>query len=301
MHSEALPPARTGALMREAISMHSEALPPARTGAPDHRNASRAARRTPTWPRHGRRRGRRGRWNERRRGHRGLWNGRRHGLLLLLMMMIRRCCDCELHRVHEGSRCRRQRRRRGVEGRARARDCNLRARARDRAELGLEIELISAHELARFSRSVIEKPLEIRPLLELALPDDCNQALSAAIRGNQRDPSTPRARAARCNQAPSAAPCEAIRGHQRPSVAISGHRRPSEVIKGHQRPSEVISELSPASVRASRAAPRPKRVRARAHACAGGRGRRAPARSSPSPSRPRAARSGACTKRREAS
>ena len=186
--------------------MHSEALPPARTGAPDHRNASRAARRTATWPRHGR-----------RRGHRGLWNGRRHGLLLLLLLMIRRCCDCvrELHRVHEGSRCRRQRRRRGVEGRARARDCNLRARARDRAELGLEIELISAHELARFSRSVIEKPLEIRPLLELALPDDCNQALSAAFRGNQRDPSTPRARAARCNQAPSAAPCEAIRGHQR--------------------------------------------------------------------------------------
>ena len=216
MHSEALPPARTGALMREAISMHSEALPPARTGAPDHRNASRAARRTATWPRHGRRRGRRGRWNERRRGHRGLWNGRRHGLLLLLLLMIRRCCDCvrELHWVHEGSRCRRQRRRRGVEGRARA-------RARDRAELGLEIELISAHELARFSRSVIEKPLEIRPLLELALPDDCNQALSAAIRGNQRDPSTPRARAARCNQAPSAAPCEAVRGHQRSSEALT--------------------------------------------------------------------------------
>jgi len=266
--------------------MHSEALPPARTGAPDHRNASRAARRTATWPRHGRRRGRRGRWIERRRGHRGLWIGRRRGLLLLLLLMIRRCCDCvrELHRVHEGSRCRRQRRRRGVEGRARARD-------RDRAELGLEIELISAHELARFSRSVIEKPLEIRPLLELALPDDCNQALSAAIRGNQRDPSTPRARAARCNQAPSAAPCEAIRCHQRPSVAI----------RGHQRSSEVISELSPASVRASRVAPRPKRVRARAHAGAGGRGRRAPAPSSLSPSRPRAARSGACTKRREAS
>ena len=211
--------------------MQSEALPPARTGAPDHRNASRAARRTATWPRHGRRRGRRGRWNE-----------RRGGLLLLLLLMIRRCCDCvrelhrvqrgrrcggrgrrcggrELHWVHEGSRCRRQRRRRGVEGRARARDCNLRARARDRAELGLQIELISAHELARFSRSVIEKPLEIRPLLELALPDDCNQALSAAIRGNQRDPSTPRARAARCNQAPSAAPCEAVRGHQRSSAS----------------------------------------------------------------------------------
>jgi hypothetical protein len=189
--------------------MHSEALPPARTGAPDHRNASRAARRTATWPRHGRRHGRRGRWNERRRG-------RHRKLLLLLLLMIRRCCDCvrELHRVHEGSRCRRQRRRSGAEGRARARDCNLRARARDRAELGLEIELISAHELARFSRSVIEKPLEIRPLLELALPDDCNQALSAAIRGNQRYPSTPRARATRCNQAPSAASCEAVRGHQ---------------------------------------------------------------------------------------
>jgi hypothetical protein len=203
MHSEALPPARTGALMREAISMHSEALPPARTGAPDHRNASRAARRTATWPRHGRRHGRRGRWNERRRG--------RHRKLLLLLLLIRRCCDCvrELHRVHEGSRCRRQRRRSGAEGRARARDCNLRARARDRAELGLEIELISAHELARFSRSVIEKPLEIRPLLELALPDDWQ---SGVIRGHQRssDAITPRARAARCNQALSAAPCEAV-------------------------------------------------------------------------------------------
>ena len=199
------------------ISMQSEALPPARIGAPDHRNASRAARRTATWPRHGRRRGHRRLKNGRRRGRRGLWNERRRKLLLLLLLMIRRCRDSvrDLHRgdlywVHEGSRCRRQRRRRGAEGRART-------RARARAELGLEIELISAHELARFSRSVIEKPLEIRPLLELALPD--------AIRRSQRHHSRQ---------------SEVIRGHQRPSNVIRGHQRSSEVIRGHQRSSEVI-------------------------------------------------------------
>ena len=135
--------------------------------------------------------------------------------------MIRRCRDSlrdlhrgDLHRVHGGGRCRQRRRCRRQRGR---RGAEGRARGRDRAELGLEIELISAHELARFSRSVIEKPLEIRPLLELALPD--------AIRRSQRHHSRQ---------------SEVIRGHQRPSNVIRGHQRSSEVIRGHQRSSEVI-------------------------------------------------------------